>query len=91
MAKRPRKWPPHIQHAVTQRQGGKFCTMCRELEIETPLDVPLELDHLQPISKGGTNEALNLRWLCRSHNRGRQARGFANFNPRWNRQRRPED
>ena len=36
----------------------------------------LELDHAQPRAMGGTNEAANLRVLCRAHNRRMAERAF---------------
>ena len=73
--------PRAVKALVEHRQGGWFCVMCKELRIVTPPDVPLELDHKLPLSKGGTYNHLNLQVLCRSHNRGRGARGLKPFLP----------
>jgi hypothetical protein len=57
----------------------------------TPPDVPLEVDHLQALANGGTNEHLNLTWRCRSHNRAKGAKkaGTPPGRPRWERRRQP--
>lgn len=36
-----------------------------------PPEVKLEIDHILPVSKGGANTVLNLRFLCQYHNRSR--------------------
>lgn len=43
------------------------CEYCRK----GPPDVTLEIDHIVPVSKGGSESALNLRFLCQYHNRSR--------------------
>ncbi len=78
-----RDYPPAVLALVDAKQGGRFCTLCREQGLVTPPDEPLVLDHLQPLSRGGDNHAMNLRWLCASHNARRGARaGFAG-EPAW--------
>ena len=61
--------------------------MCRELGITTPKTETLEIDHKQPLSKGGDNNHINLQWLCRAHNRGRGNRNQQAFRPKWDRRR----
>lgn len=84
-----RDFPVAVVALVDERQGGRYCVECRELELVTPDDVPLELDHLQALSRGGDNNHLNLRWACRSHNRARRERpvGGPARRPRWARRR----
>ena len=82
-----RDFPAEVLELVDERQGGRFCVPCRETGRQPPADEPLELDHLQPLSKGGDNHHLNLRWACRAHNRGRGARRDAPARPRWERRR----
>ncbi len=69
-----RDYPPAVLALVDERQGGRLCVSCRELGVVTPADEPLQIDHIQPLSAGGDNHHLNLRWLCRAHNLGRGAR-----------------
>lgn len=75
--------PTEVLSLVDERQGGRACVFCREQGLTTPPDVPLEIDHRQPLSKEGDNHHLNLQWSCRSHNRGRAARHDAPATPRW--------
>lgn len=86
-----RDFPPATLAAVDRRQGGRYCVLCREHGLTTPADEPLELDHMQPLAAGGTDHPTNLQWLCRSHNRAKQARralsvASAKF-PAWSRRR----
>jgi hypothetical protein len=39
-----------------------------------PPDVELEVDHIVPVSRGGTNDLTNLRTLCRPCNQGKKDR-----------------
>lgn len=80
--------PAAVLDLVDERQGGRVCAACVEAELDTPADEPLELDHKQPLSKGGDNHHMNLQWLCRSHNRGRGNRKAAPKVPRWLRRQR---
>lgn len=63
--------PAEVLELVDDAQGGRFCVACLEAKVPTPPGEPLELDHKQPLSRGGDNHWSNLRWLCRAHNRGR--------------------
>ncbi len=74
MKTRPREYPPEVLALVEKRQGGRFCEDCRTLGLVTPPDVPLEVDHRQPLAKGGDSHHLNLRFACKSHNAGRGMR-----------------
>lgn len=47
------------------RQAQPWCSFCG-----LPFD--LTVDHILPLSMGGTNEPANLRVLCRSCNSGRK-------------------
>lgn len=70
---------------VDEAQGGRFCVYCRLLALTPPASEPLEIDHKQPLSKGGDNHYSNLQWLCRSHNRSRNNRRPSKVPivPRW--------
>jgi len=85
-----RDFPPAVLALVDERQGGRFCLSCRELGVETPAEEPLQIDHVQPLSEGGDNHHLNLRWLCRAHNCGRGARKEGPRSPKWARAREAE-
>lgn len=84
-----RDFPPEVLALVDERLGGRYCVECRALGLVTPEGEPLEADHLQPLSKEGTNHHRNLTWRCRSHNRGRGARSALApaKAPRWARKR----
>lgn len=83
-----RDYPRGVLALVVERQGGRFCVECRLLGIETPDSEPLQVDHKQPLSKGGDNHHLNLQWACRAHNCGRAARSLgAPRKPKWARKR----
>jgi hypothetical protein len=43
------------------------CDVCRK----SPPEVKLEIDHILPCSRGGTEVPFNLRFLCEQHNRSR--------------------
>ncbi|MBL8311188.1 MAG: HNH endonuclease [Burkholderiales bacterium] len=53
---------PEIELALIQRDGY----VCAEPDRKVTSD--LTIDHIVPLSKGGTDELSNLRFLCRSHN-----------------------
>ncbi|HYE92711.1 MAG TPA: HNH endonuclease signature motif containing protein [Terriglobales bacterium] len=78
-----RDFPPEVLALVDERQGGRFCVACRDAALVTPEGEPLEIDHRQPLSKGGDNAWTNLMWLCRAHNRGKCSRSFPPAIPRW--------
>lgn len=48
-------------------KSDQKCEICNK----QPPEVKLEIDHILPISKGGSNTPLNLRFLCQYHNRSR--------------------
>jgi hypothetical protein len=52
------------------------CKMCGRTKDE----VPLEVDHIIPVSGGGTDELSNLATLCRDCNRGKAAYHFEDYN-----------
>lgn len=57
-----RKIYTHLRSALIERDGYK-CSIdsCQEIE-------DLTIDHVIPLSKGGTNDLSNLRLLCKHHN-----------------------
>lgn len=54
----------YLMIAIKSEQKCEFCG-------RRPPEVTLEIDHIVPVSKGGTDSALNLRFLCQYHNRSR--------------------
>lgn len=58
--------PKSIRFEVFKRD--KFT--CQYCGLSAP-DVILEIDHIRPVSKGGTNDILNLVTACRDCNRGK--------------------
>jgi len=65
--------PKCVINKVVERDGDG-CAACSLMGLTPPADEPLELDHKQPLARGGDNHWTNLQFLCRSHNRGRSAR-----------------
>ncbi|MCW6035593.1 HNH endonuclease [Spirulina subsalsa FACHB-351] len=62
MEKSPRiKMPPEVRQFVLNRDGG-CCRSCGSTQ-------NLEVDHIIPLAKGGTNDLSNLQALCRPCNR----------------------
>jgi 5-methylcytosine-specific restriction endonuclease McrA len=59
-----------LRWSIFQRDGHK-CTCCGKTARE---GAKLEVDHIIPVSKGGTNNPKNLRTLCQDCNRGKAAR-----------------
>lgn len=59
------------RYAILQRDGFR-CQLCGRSAEEH--GVALEVDHQQPISKGGTNDDANLWTLCRDCNAGKSDR-----------------
>jgi len=57
--KRPTNIPPRKRHLLLKKYDFK-CVNCGRSNDE----VPLEIDHIIPLSKGGTNEESNLQILC---------------------------
>ena len=52
---------------VVAMSSDSRCERCGK----EPPEVTLEIDHILPVSKGGGNSLLNLRFLCRTCNRSR--------------------
>jgi len=54
----------YLMIAVRSDQKCAFC-------YKRPPEVSLEIDHILPVSRGGSDLAFNLRFLCQFHNRSR--------------------
>ena len=96
----PRQWgrgltkrvpiPPEVLDLIAERMGGVFCEDCQALGLTPPPEEPLEVDHRQPLAKGGDNHHLNLTWRCRSHNRAKKDKSpgaVPTSRPKWSRRR----
>ena len=60
--------PNHLRHAVLKRDDYR-CVECGATNKETTL----EIDHILPVAKGGTNDINNLQTLCKHCNRAKSA------------------
>ncbi len=60
-----------LRYRVLERDGFK-CVVCGR-SANSP-NVELQVDHIIPVSKGGTNRFENLRTLCTDCNLGKGAR-----------------
>ena len=54
-------------YLVLAVRSEQKCEICKK----QPPEVRLEIDHVLPVSQGGSNITLNLRFLCQRHNRSR--------------------
>ena len=68
---RSRHIPASVRVSVLHRDGYK-CRFCGR----SSRQVQLEIDHIIPFSKGGSNELSNLQTLCMECNRGKSARNL---------------
>jgi len=73
---------PSLRRKIYNRYEGKCCK-CNELTrfFGSLYDSPFvnkpkagSVDHIVPVSKGGTNDESNLQWMCRSCNCAKGAR-----------------
>lgn len=66
--KRMRRIPLPVRWRVLRRDRYR-CRLCGRSPATAPIE--LQIDHVRPMSKGGTNEPSNLRTLCADCNSGR--------------------
>jgi hypothetical protein len=59
--------PRAVKAAVWKRDGGQ-CTFIGDHGQHCPARTRLEIDHIDPVARGGGSEAANLRLLCAAHN-----------------------
>ncbi len=72
------KWrgiPVAVRDAVYVRDGGR-CTFVGTAQQRCDSTHDVEIDHRQPVARGGTNDIENLRLLCSTHNRSEAERVF---------------
>jgi len=67
--KRSRYIPAAVRVSVLNRDGYK-CVFCGR----SARQIQLEVDHILPFSKGGSNDMSNLQTLCSECNKGKAAR-----------------
>jgi 5-methylcytosine-specific restriction endonuclease McrA len=59
--------PAAVRRAVLERDGGR-CTFVSEQGKRCESRTRLELDHVEPLARGGEATATGIRLLCRAHN-----------------------
>jgi 5-methylcytosine-specific restriction endonuclease McrA len=59
--------PAPVRRAVVERDGGR-CTFVSEQGKRCDSRTRLELDHVEPLARGGEATVAGLRLLCRAHN-----------------------
>lgn len=69
LSKRSRRIPTSLRVSILHRDGYK-CVFCGR----NARQVELEVDHIVPFSKGGSNNFSNLQTLCFDCNRGKGSR-----------------
>lgn len=62
--RRPFSFQDYLMLAVRSEPLCEYCG-------KGPPEVSLDIDHILPVSKGGSNTPANLRFLCQHHNRSR--------------------
>jgi 5-methylcytosine-specific restriction enzyme A len=72
--KRSRSIPTSVRVDVLKKDNCR-CVFCGATAQETQL----QIDHIIPFSKGGSNDLSNLQTLCRECNRGKSDRVFRNY------------
>ena len=56
-------WPKGLKNELMRRQN-RICTYCGFRRIATSMDI----DHMMPVSRGGSNDKSNLQVICRKCN-----------------------
>jgi 5-methylcytosine-specific restriction endonuclease McrA len=74
-AKHPKPVPLRIKDKLL-RESGYQCSYVSSEGHRCQAKTKLEVDHVRPRAKGGTNDPENLRILCREHNRYQGALHF---------------
>jgi hypothetical protein len=62
--RRPFTFQEYLMIAIRSDQKCEICG-------KRPPEVTLEIDHILPVSRGGSEAPFNLRFLCQHHNRSR--------------------
>lgn len=74
---------PRAVLSLIVERDGTGCVWCRRQGLVTPTSEPIEVDHLVPLAKGGTNHWSNLALACRAHNRSKRDRAAPAHPPTW--------
>jgi hypothetical protein len=74
----PAKWINKRRRARIYERDGWRCAYCDQAERPGEAGL-LSLDHLRPLSKGGSNRTDNLVTACKSCNSARQNRSLRSF------------
>ena len=84
--------PRAVRREVFERDGEQ-CTFTDDRGNRCPARADLEIDHIVPRARGGTNDAENLRVVCRAHNKlyAEQAFGRAHVEEQIHRRQRMSD
>lgn len=71
---------PHIPTSVRHQVWARDQHSCSYTDPQTQKRCgshhKLQIDHIQPVALGGSNDLQNLRLLCAAHNQGRAAKTF---------------
>jgi 5-methylcytosine-specific restriction endonuclease McrA len=68
---RPKKWPKKLKNRIMNRDGRK-CRICGSTH-------NLTIDHIVPVSKGGSNREHNLMVLCNGCNQTKAGEIYHEF------------
>jgi 5-methylcytosine-specific restriction endonuclease McrA len=71
----PRHIPASVVSAVWKRDGGR-CTFVGDSGHRCGSSRHIQLDHIEPVARGGTSTVENLRLRCRAHNQLEAERAF---------------
>lgn len=62
------------------KHGGK-CFYCKSADADTPTEMELTIDHIEPVAIGGGNELTNLVVACKPCNQEKGMQRIDAFNP----------
>ena len=74
-SKNPRHVPADVRRQVWQRDRGQ-CTFTSASGHRCDARTRLEVDHIEPLARGGRTVVANLRLRCRAHNQYEAERAF---------------
>ena len=71
----PRHVPAAVKRAVRERDGER-CAFVSDSGQRCTARSRLELDHIEPVARGGASTVANVRLVCRAHNQHAAERAF---------------